>query len=68
MLETIKLHESIINKITKHENSENVPDLEITEVVLCNYNIVTDDYQHDSKVLYKFVPNKWLINYCIFCL
>ena len=31
---------------------------EINEVVLSHCNIVNNDYQHDSKVLYKFVPNK----------
>ena len=32
--------------------------LEITEVVLIHCNIVNNDYQQDSKVLYTFVPNK----------
>ena len=32
--------------------------LEITEVVLVHYNIVNNDYQQDSSVLYTFVPNK----------
>ena len=31
--------------------------LEITEVVLVHCNIVNNDYQHDWRVLYKFVPN-----------
>ena len=35
-----------------------MPHLEIIEVVLVHYNIVNNDYQHDSKVLYTFVPNK----------
>ena len=46
------------NKITKDKNSENVPHLEITEVVLVHCNIVNNDYQQDSRVLYTFVPNK----------
>ena len=46
------------NKITKDKNGENVPHLEITEVVLVYYNIVNNDYQQDSRVLYMFVPNK----------
>ena len=45
-------------KITKDENGENVPRLEITEVVLIHCNIVNNDYQQDSRVLYTFVPNK----------
>ena len=40
------------NKITKYENGENVPHLEITKVVLVLCNTVNNDYQQDSKVLY----------------
>ena len=46
------------SKITKDENVENVPHIEITEVVLVHCNIVKNDYQQDSRVLYTFVPNK----------
>ena len=46
------------NKITKDKNGKNVPHREITEVVLVHSNIVNNDYQRDSRVLYKFVPNK----------
>ena len=35
-----------------------MPHLEITEVVLVHCNIVINDYQHDPRVLYTFVPNK----------
>ena len=45
------------NKIIKDKNGENVPHLEITEVVLLYYNIVNNDYQQDSRVLHAFVPN-----------
>ena len=45
------------NKITKDKNNENVPHLEITEVIV-HCNIVNNDYQQDSRVLYTFVPNK----------
>ena len=54
----MKLLGSPENKITKDKNSENAPHLEITEVVLVHYNIVNNDYQQDSRVLYMFVPNK----------
>ena len=54
----MKLLGSTKSKITKNKNGENVPHLEITRVVLINYNIVNNDYQQDSKVLYTFVPNK----------
>ena len=46
------------NKITKYKNGENAPHLEITEVVLVHCNMVNNDYQQDSRVLYIFVPNK----------
>ena len=46
------------NKITKNKNGENVPYLEITEVVLVHCIIANNGYQQDSRVLYTFVPNK----------
>ena len=58
MSETMKLLGSTQNKITKDEIGENVPHLEITEVGLVHCNIVNNDYQRDSRVLYTFVPNK----------
>ena len=56
--ETMKLLGSTKNKITKDKNGENVPHLEITEVVLVHCNIVNNDYQQDLRVLGTFVPNK----------
>ena len=56
--ETMKLLESTENKITKNKNGENVPHLEITEVVFVPCNIANSDYQQNSRVLYAFVPNK----------
>ena len=56
--ETMKLLGSTKNKITKDKNCENVPHLEIAEVVLVHCNIVNNDYQQDSRVLYTFVPNE----------
>ena len=53
----MKLFGSTENKITKDKNSENVPHFEITEVVLVHCDIVDNDYQQDSRVLYTFVPN-----------
>ena len=46
------------DKITKDKNGENVPHLEITELILVDCNIVNNDYQQDSRALYTFVPNK----------
>ena len=54
----MKLLGSTENKITKDKNVENLPHLEITEVVLVHCNIVNNDYQQDLRVLYMFVPNK----------
>ena len=56
--ETMKLLGSTENKIIKDKNGENVPHLEITVVVLVHCDIVNNDYQQDSRVLYTFVPNK----------
>ena len=55
--ETMKLLGSTENKITEDKNGENVPHLEITEVVLVHCNIINNAYQ-DSRVLYTFIPNK----------
>ena len=54
----MKLLGSIKDKITKDKNGENLPHLEITEVVLVHCNMVNNGYQQDSRVLYTFVPNK----------
>ena len=40
------------------KNGELVPKLESAEVVLVHCNLVKDDYQHTSKVLFSFAPNK----------
>ena len=54
----MKLLGSTENKTTKDKNGENVPHLEITEVVLVYCNIVNNDYQQDSRVLFTFLSNK----------
>ena len=46
------------SKITKNENGQNFPYLEITEDVLIYCNVVTNSYQQKSRVLYNFLPNK----------
>ena len=55
---TMKLLGSTKSKVNKDEKAENAPYLEITVVVLIHFNIVNNDYQQDSRVLYTFVPNK----------
>ena len=56
--ETMKLLGSTESKITKGKNGENVPHLDITEVVLVHCNLVNNDYQQDLRMLFTFVPNK----------
>ena len=56
--ETMKLLGSPESKIAKEENGESLPHLEITEAVLFHYNIVDNNYQQDSIILYTFVHNK----------
>ena len=58
----MKLLGSSENKLTKHKNGENVPHLEITEVVLVHCNIVNNDYQQDSRLSYTlFLINHLLV-------
>ena len=54
----MKLLGSTESKITKDKNGENVPHLEIVELVLAHCNLVNNDYQQDSRILFYFVPNK----------
>ena len=56
--ETMKLLGSTENKITVEKNGENVPHLEVVELVLIHYNIADNSYQQNSRILYTFVPNK----------
>ena len=52
----MKLLGTTKSKITRNENGENVPNLEITEVILENCNIVNNNLQN-SRVLYILAPN-----------
>ena len=56
--ETMKLLGSTESKITAEKNGENVPHLEVVELVLIHCNIVNNSYQRNSRILYTFVPNK----------
>ena len=56
--ETVKLLGSTESKINKDKNGENVPHLEIVELVLVYCNLANNDYQRDSRILFTFVPNK----------
>ena len=54
----MKLLGSTNKVLDKDKNGENVPKLECVEVVLVHCNLVKNGYQHASKVLFTFVPNK----------
>ena len=60
-MKLLKYEISTESKINKDKNGENVPHLEITELVLVHCNLVNDVYQQDSRILYIFVPNKPLV-------
>ena len=49
-------------KKSRDKNGENIPHLEIAEVVLVRCNIVNNYYQEDSRVLYTLIPEKPLVN------
>ena len=54
----MKLLRSTQKVVDADKNGENVPKLEPVEVVLIHCNLLKNDYQHASKVLFSFVPNK----------
>ena len=54
----MKLSGSAKSNITKNKNGESESHLEITEVVLVHCNIVNNNYEQKSRVLYTFIPNK----------
>ena len=58
--EIMKLLGSVKKDVDKDKDGENVPKLESAEVVLVHCNLVKNDYQHTSKVVFMFVPNKQL--------
>ena len=54
----MKLLGSTGSKITKDKNGENVPHLETLELALIHCNLVNNNYQQNSRILYTFLPNK----------
>ena len=56
--ETRRLLGSTEKVITKDTNAENVPKLEIVDVILMHCNVVNNSYEKTSKVLFTFVPDK----------
>ena len=56
--ETMKLLGSTESKITGEKDGENVPHLEVVELVLIHCNVVDNSYQQNSRILYTFVQKK----------
>ena len=56
--ETMRLLGTTVSKINKDKNGENVPHLEVAEIVLVHCNLVNNDYHQNSRILYTFVPSK----------
>ena len=56
--ETMKLLGTAKKDVNSDKNSENVPKSESFEVALVHCNLVKNNYQHTSKVLFSFVLNK----------
>ena len=54
----MKLLGNTESKTTNDKNRENVPYLEIVELVLVHYNLVNNDYQQNPRIFFTFVPNK----------
>ena len=54
----MKLLASTKSKKIKNENGENIAHSENSEVVLAHSNIVSNNYQHHSRLLYLFSTNK----------
>ena len=54
----MKLLGSTKKDFDKDQDGEIVPKLETVEVVLVHCNLVKNGYQHTSKVLFSFVPDK----------
>ena len=56
--ETMQILGSSKKDIDQNINGDIVPRLETAEVVLVHCNLVNNNYQQASKVLFTFVPNK----------
>ena len=56
--ETMKLLGSGKRDVDKDKDGENVPKLESVEVLLVHCNLVKNNYQYASKVLFTSAPNK----------
>ena len=55
--ETMKIFCSTKKSIDKTKNGEKLPRLKVVKVVLVQSNLVDNQYQQKSEVLYTFTPN-----------
>ena len=56
----MKLLGSTKDDVDQDKYGEDVPKLKSVEVVLVHFNLVNNNYQQASQVLFTFVPNKHL--------
>ena len=56
--ETMQLLGSLEKETDQNKDDEIVPELETVEVVLLHFNLVNNNNQQASKLLFSFVPNK----------
>ena len=61
MPEAMILFGSTKKLINKTKNGENKPSFEVAEVFLVQCNLVDNQYQQKSEVLYNFMPNNLVI-------
>ena len=54
----MKLLGSSKKDVAKDKDGEHVPKLESVEVLLVHCNVVNNNYQQASKLLFTFVPSK----------
>ena len=54
----MKLPGSTESKTTKDKNGENVPQLEVAELLLIHCNLVNKNYQQNLRIFYTFTPDK----------
>ena len=57
-LETMELLGSTKKDVDQDKDGENVPKLESVKAVLVHCNLINNNYQQASKVLFTFIPNK----------
>ena len=56
--ETMKLLGNTKKHVDQDKDGEDLPKLESAEIVLMHSNLVNNNYQQASKVLFIFTPNK----------